>query len=62
MWNVALLNVVEVNATDDNFAAIGNFFLGNHFHESGLSGAGLSDEEDEFVWLDVKRDMIKRGV
>ena len=56
---MTLLNVVEINATDDDFARIGKFFFGDHFKEGGLTSAGFTNKEDKFVGCNVHRNVVK---
>ena len=42
MGDVAAFDVVQVDASDDNFAGIGGFLFCNHFDKGGFAGARLT--------------------
>ena len=53
MWNVMLFDIIKVDTTDDDFAAVGDFLVGDHFHERGFTSARFTDQKDKFVRFDV---------
>ena len=59
VWDVAFFDVIKIDAADDDFARLGDFFFGNHFDKCGFAGAGFAHKKDEFIRLDVERDIIK---